>query len=46
MLSWVSIPRNSLHYIVFGSKHIGVSDAQKQYSILCESHAIILGHTI
>ena len=29
MLSWYSIRRNPLYYIVFGSKHISVSDAQK-----------------
>ena len=29
MLRWVSIRRNPLYYILFGSKYIGVSDAQK-----------------
>ena len=29
LLRWVSIRRNPLYYILFGSKHIGVSDTQK-----------------
>ena len=32
MLSWVSIQGNPLPCIVFGSKHISVSDAQKHLS--------------
>ena len=34
MLSRVSIRRNPLYYIVFGSKHISVRDAQKQFKLV------------
>ena len=56
MLSRVSVLRNSLYYIVFESKRISVSDAQKlifnftlitcHNIVVCdlESHAIAIKH--
>ena len=34
MLSWVSIRRNPLYYVVFGSKHTSVGDAQKHFKLV------------
>ena len=34
MLSWFSIGRNPLYYIVTGSKHISVGDAQKHFKLV------------